>query len=1010
MVQDAGGNLYLAGITPTLSNGYDYDLIKLDSSLNIVWERTYDGTDHLNDIANGVQVSASGDVYVTGASRTTTSGDDYLTLKYNSSGTLIWSRTFNDSLNGDDVASAVAIDNSGKIIVTGSALTDSLNNLNYYTIKYDTAGTVEWNIVFDGDKHLNDRATTIAIDTVGAIVVTGASETAAGVFEYATVKYVEKDIITPTDFLGEKPQSHFLYYENKGQLINTDTSLIPQVRYYTTNTYPRYYFMNDTTSIVFSKVDTIAATSDTLHRIDLSFTNHNENLKIYSLEQKDSYSNYFLAHCPDGVTEIYGNAKLVTPDLYENIDLMYSSNQNGFKYYFIVKPGGNPSDIRMQFTGASSTNLSSNVLTLNSSIGSISFDRAFTYQIDNNNDTITNSDQYANWHNYTGDKYGVDVHSYDSTKVMIIQVDAGNTSSSFPAIVSLEWSTYYGGGGEEFSDVKTDGVGNSYYTGYTGSAGFPTLSGLQTLFGGGPFSATDMVILKFNPVGTLTWATYYGGSGDDLGNAIGIDNQQNVWVVGYAGANFPLQEADPVGSSDFFQSTHGGGYDAAIVKLTSDGTTKLWATYYGDIDTDHAIDLAFDKYNNVYIVGDAGAASSLTLHTQTGGYNSTAGNGLIMKFSLDAVPLWITRLGGTATSCGVSSVCTDALGNVYVSGSINSGTGFPIQNNGANGTYGGGAHDGFAMRFDNHPANNALNWSTYYGGTGTDAIQSIACDGNSRIFFTGNTNSPNTSFPLADPSITSWDYYQSNYGGGMYDLCVGYFDPSGTLMWSTYYGDTGNEAVGDVCTDSDNNIYVTGVSYDGNFPFPSPNLPNGYIQSYNGGDEAFILGFNSVLHPIWATYYGGSNNERQFGSTCYSNQKLYITGGTESSDISFPLVAPTSAYSQPYANYSDGYIARFDLTPVIIISTDDVAETANYFNVFPVPSNDLININVTGINNSFVSISIVNSLGQEVIKEMFKEVHYTLEKQYSLHNFTKGIYIVNVAVDGKVQTKKIIIQ
>ncbi|MCX6297419.1 MAG: hypothetical protein NTX97_15440, partial [Bacteroidetes bacterium] len=78
---------------------------------------------------------------------------------------------------------------------------------------------------------------------------------------------------------------------------------------------------------------------------DVSFTQVGANAKTYTMEKQSSYLNYFLAQCNPAITEIYGNARLVTTDLYANIDAIYYSNQNGFKYYFVVKPGGNPADI-----------------------------------------------------------------------------------------------------------------------------------------------------------------------------------------------------------------------------------------------------------------------------------------------------------------------------------------------------------------------------------------------------------------------------------------------------------------------------------------------------------------------------------------------------------------------------------------------------------------------------------------------------------------------------------------
>jgi hypothetical protein len=220
MVQDASGNVYIAGAIPVTGQGYNYDVIKLNTSLAIAWERTYNGGSSLNDIANGIQVDGSGNVYVTGYTTSSTEGKNIATIKYNSSGTQQWVEIYNDTLDGDDAGNAIVLDNSGNIVVTGY-VTTAMDSTDYFTIKYNTSGTEQWSILSDGLKHMSDVATSIAIDSTGDIIVSGVSQTADTVFEYRTVKFVEKEIITPTDYYSEVPAVNFAFYENHGQLINT---------------------------------------------------------------------------------------------------------------------------------------------------------------------------------------------------------------------------------------------------------------------------------------------------------------------------------------------------------------------------------------------------------------------------------------------------------------------------------------------------------------------------------------------------------------------------------------------------------------------------------------------------------------------------------------------------------------------------------------------------------------------------------------------------------------------
>ena len=373
MTTDASGNTYLAGAINVTGQGTNYYIAKLTSSLTIAWEQTYNGSSNLNDEAKGIKVDGSGNVYVTGYSTSSTLGKEIRTIKYNSSGTLQWNVIENSSSNGNDEAFDMEIDASSNIYVCGS-MASNINQQDYYTVKYNSSGTKIWEIQSDGS-HLNDQATNVALDSLNNVITTGSSATAPNTYVYTTYKYLQKDVITPTDFNLETPAVNFMYYANKGQLADTAHNAVSTVKFYTNNSYPSFYFKEHSQSFVFAKIDT-AQTShkDTLQRIDLAFTNALESSKTFPMEQQRyGYLNYFLSNTgTGGITGVFGNKRLITPNIYNNIDLMCSSNQNGIKYYFIVKPGGDMRDIKLEFTGATSFSLNgtTNALSINSKIGS----------------------------------------------------------------------------------------------------------------------------------------------------------------------------------------------------------------------------------------------------------------------------------------------------------------------------------------------------------------------------------------------------------------------------------------------------------------------------------------------------------------------------------------------------------------------------------------------------------------------------------------------------------------
>jgi hypothetical protein len=140
------------------------------------WVQRYNGSGNLSDQGKKVLVDkTTGDVYVTGEAYGSASGNDIVTIKYNSLGILQWVSTYNGTGNSDDYASDMVLDNLGNIIVTGSTSSSS-SGLDYITIKYNTSGTRLWTKKYNGTANQTDHATSIAVDGLsGSIIITGFS-------------------------------------------------------------------------------------------------------------------------------------------------------------------------------------------------------------------------------------------------------------------------------------------------------------------------------------------------------------------------------------------------------------------------------------------------------------------------------------------------------------------------------------------------------------------------------------------------------------------------------------------------------------------------------------------------------------------------------------------------------------------------------------------------------------------------------------------------------------------
>ena len=185
---DNSGNVYVTGLSHGIGIHQDYATVKYYPNGDTAWVRRYDGPANLYDLSKAIAVDGSGNVYVTGQSRSDGTHDDYATIKYYPNGDVAWVRRYNGPLNYEDGASAVAIDNSGNVYVTGCS-NGVGTYLDYATIKYHPDGDTAWVRRYNGPDNRQDYASDIAVDDSGNAYVTGWSTGIETSDDYATIKY-----------------------------------------------------------------------------------------------------------------------------------------------------------------------------------------------------------------------------------------------------------------------------------------------------------------------------------------------------------------------------------------------------------------------------------------------------------------------------------------------------------------------------------------------------------------------------------------------------------------------------------------------------------------------------------------------------------------------------------------------------------------------------------------------------------------------------------------------------
>ena len=188
---DNQGNIYVTGFSAGIGTGAsDYTTIKYNTNGDSLWVQRYNGPGNSGDSATSLVIDALNNIYVTGYSGGSGTGNDYATIKYNSNGDLIWVRRYNGPGNGIDQAKSIAIDSSENIYVTGFSAGVGTGTSDYATIKYNSLGDLLWVKRYNGSANGDDQANSLTIDTATNIYVTGYSAgTGTGSRGYVTIKY-----------------------------------------------------------------------------------------------------------------------------------------------------------------------------------------------------------------------------------------------------------------------------------------------------------------------------------------------------------------------------------------------------------------------------------------------------------------------------------------------------------------------------------------------------------------------------------------------------------------------------------------------------------------------------------------------------------------------------------------------------------------------------------------------------------------------------------------------------
>jgi uncharacterized protein (TIGR02145 family) len=587
-------------------------------------------------------------------------------------------------------------------------------------------------------------------------------------------------------------------------------------------------------------------------RIDFDFINSNPHCEIIPSGPSFDYLNYYTTGTPaEGVLSVKSYKTVTCKNIYPKIDLEFlTDEENGFKYNFIVFPGGRVEDIQIHITDPGIELTPDGSLHLKNTIGTLEEDIPQSYFfVDGIKDPVK-----IEFVRIGENTYGVrSVSETSQTSTLIIDPTPRRI-----------WGTYYGGSNNETAgDLAIDKSGNLYFCGNTSSATNIATSGSHQSTIKGNY---DSFLVRFDNSGQRFWGTYYGGENNEHFEACVCDKQGRIYMSGRTSSQTFIATA---GSH---QPVYGGGLnDNYLAKFNSSGQL-LWATYYGGSSVEGDSECATDDSLHVYLCGSTGSPDNIA----TAGAHQTINNGngeaYLAKFDSNGIRLWGTYYGGILQDNGYGC-CTCNDGTVYLTGeSLSSDN---IATPGSHQPLYSGSGDAFLVKFTS--AGQRL-WGTYYGGLNTDEAHGCILDTNNNVYFCGYT--------LSSENISTPGCHQFIYGG-FGDGFIARFNPDGTRQWGTYYGGILQEIADKrvLSIDDSGFIYFNGAT-------TSPDsiaTVGAYQPAINGNFDAFLVKFNDQGIRIWGTYYGGTAWDNAVASVADNCGHQYLLGGTSSlASISTP--------------------------------------------------------------------------------------------------------------------------
>jgi len=632
--------------------------------------------------------------------------------------------------------------------------------------------------------------------------------------------------------------------------------------------------------------------------VKLEFAGANPDVEPRGEDEQRAVFSYFKGPVKAWKTGLRTWGSLRYGELWPGIDLVFRGNVNRLKYDFVVKPGASPGAIRLRVLGAPEIEVTESLgLRIKTPVGDILDAPPVAHQTVCSGRVPVETAYVLTRGRDSSHDIRFRVGGFDATRPLLLD----------PAF--LVYCGFIGGiEADKAAAIAVDSAGNVYVAGNTKSTqtSFPVQVGPDLTYNTGPVSIDGFVAKVAASGGALVYCGYLGGDQWDECNGIAVDSAGRAYVTGLTGSN---QATFPVASGP--DLTYNGGFDAFVARVTASGKALDYCGYIGGSDIDHGLGIAVDGAGNAFVAGHTRSDES-TFPVQVG--PDLTHNGGPAAAPTDAFVAGVAASGTALVFCGyvggdqqdqAAAVAVDGQGRVVIAGWTESTEAtFPVKT-GPDLTY-NGKGDSFVARVT--ASGSALDYCGYLGGARSEKKGfGVAVDGAGRAFVTGQTSSPESSFPVKiGPDLT--------YNAGS-DAFVARVDAGGTsLEFCGYIGGEGMDHGASIAVDGAGCAVVAGYTMSVETSFPVKAGPD---LTHNGGPtmdrrDAFVARVaDSGASLVHCGYVGGSGSDTATGIAVDRSGNAYVAGYTGSDQSTFPVQGgPDLTYN---GNISDGFVAKVAL-------------------------------------------------------------------------------------------------